>query len=144
MFTGKIFQKENESTKSTFSAILTEQVPNLLRQIKGRTKAIVRLLDSLSREGLFLNYFFREVRSTYSSADIWKDWERFLKAPMVQMPTRDKNDLFYNIGEISFLFANLIQTPTRPMPTDYWFVDVQNRKDETTLFDRFNFLFSKK
>lgn len=144
LFTGKIFQKENESTKSTFSAILTEQVPNLLRQIKGRTKAIVRLLDSLSREGLFLNYFFREVRSTYSSADIWKDWERFLKAPMVQMPTRDKNDLFYNIGEISFLFANLIQTPTRPMPTDYWFVDVQNRKDETTLFDRFNFLFSKK
>ncbi len=143
-FSGKVFQKENESSKSTFSAILTEQVPKLLRQTKGRTKAIVRLLESLSKDGLFLNYFFREVRSSYSTADIWKDWERFLKAPMVQLPTRDKNDLFYNIGEISFLFANLIQSPTRPMQTEYWFVDVQNRRDETTLFDRFNFLFSKK
>lgn len=141
---GQLFESQSGQKRRTLRILLSEKIPPLLNQLKGQMRPLLAVLESLTRPSWFMDFFYTQVRSDFPIEAVWIDLERFFTSSMIQKQTRDKNDLFYNISEICNLFSQLLRAPKRPMNAEYWFVDQVNRYNELSLFDRFNFLFSKK
>ncbi|EOQ88655.1 hypothetical protein LEP1GSC202_2819 [Leptospira yanagawae serovar Saopaulo str. Sao Paulo = ATCC 700523] len=141
---GQIFIYENGNPRYRISFFLSETLPNLLEDISGKSIPVFQILESLTGESSFLEYFYKRTISEYSFSEIWLDLENFCKSSMIQNPSKDKKDLFYNLSQTFQLFSQLLSSQTRPMQTDYWFVDQVNRNNELSVFDHFNFIFSKK
>jgi hypothetical protein len=141
---GQIFETESGEKRRALSIFLSQKIPLLFSQMNGQLRPLLFTLESLTRSTFFMEYFYNKVRSDFTSKDIWQDWERFFSSRMIQMRSNDKNDLLFSISEICKLFSDVIRAPKKPMNTEYWFSDQVNRYNELTIFDRFNFIFSKK
>ncbi|GBF50411.1 hypothetical protein LPTSP4_19360 [Leptospira ryugenii] len=141
---GLLFTSEEGNQRGFFITLLTAHVPELLDHLKGKSLPLIQILETLTANSSFLQFFYTRVQSDFSSNAIFEDWERFFMSSMIQQPSRDKNDLLYNISQTCNIFSQVLRAPQRPMQTDYWFVDQVNRQNELSIFDNLNFLFSKK
>ncbi|TGM05358.1 hypothetical protein [Leptospira jelokensis] len=141
---GQIFILENGNPRYRVSLFLSETLPNLLEEVSGKSIPVLQILESLTGESSFFEYFYKRTISEYSFSEIWLDLEKFCKSSMIQIPSKDKNDLFYNVSQTFQLFSQILSSEAKPMQTDYWFLDQANRNNELSLFDHFNFVFSKK
>jgi len=127
------------------TGLLQTDLPKVLQSLRGNSRPLIGLLEGLTRPNGFLGWFWSRAVSDYPANSVLSDLERFLVSSEVQTEDRGKNDLFYNAGELFGLFARMVDSPRVPGSMPHWFPDHWNRSEPVdTVFDRLNFLLSKK
>jgi len=125
--------------------ILTTDISKFLPNLADDPRDLLIIAESLTKPSTFLDYFLDNARSDYPFEYLIIDLEKFLVSPEIHSLNEDKNSLFYNTSMLCLQFANIIQLGKKPQNMPFWFADHENITNEkSTLFDRLNFLLSKK
>ncbi|MCC5814703.1 MAG: hypothetical protein JJT78_08105 [Leptospira sp.] len=139
------FKNSSKERDYFITNLIQNDISALLQNLKGNTRELVGLLEGLTRPGGFLGWFWIRAVSDYSTDKLLSDVQRFLVSPEIQTRDRGPNDLFYSVGVFLGLFADLADKPKIPGGMPHWFPDHYNKAEASdTVFDRLNFLLSKK
>jgi hypothetical protein len=140
-----IFVNSSGNRDYFLTDLIQSDISKLIQSLKGNTRELVGLLEGLTRPGGFLGWFWVRAVSDYSANDLFSDIQRFLLSSEIQTRDKGSNDLFFSAGVLLGLFADLAEKPKIPGGMPHWFPDHYNSAEPTdTVFDRLNFLLSKK